>query len=80
MGAVAPFVVIEQVLIDKEKWLDFWEYFEAKALIAGVELLYTTSSWHHQPCWHVMPSGWRPTGIHHQHQSQSSPKKPHAGR
>lgn len=41
MGAVAPFVVIEQVLIDKEKWLDFWEYFEGKGgQIAGVELLY----------------------------------------
>lgn len=41
MGAVAPFVVIEQVLIDKEKWLDFWEYFEGKGgQVAGVELLY----------------------------------------
>ena len=33
--------MIEQVLIDKEKWLDFWEYFEGKpSQTAGVEKLY----------------------------------------
>ena len=32
---------IEQVLMPKEKWLDFWKYFkEEQAQVAGVELLY----------------------------------------
>jgi len=32
---------IEQVLMSKEKWLDFWQYFKGEqAQVAGVELLY----------------------------------------
>jgi len=41
MGATAPFVVIDQVLIDKDKFVDFFEFFEGNVnQIAGVEKLY----------------------------------------
>ena len=33
--------MIDQVLISKDKWIDFWEFFEGKpAQTAGIELLY----------------------------------------
>ena len=42
MGALAPFLVaIEQVLIDKDKFVDFFEYYDGKPeQLTGVELLY----------------------------------------
>ena len=42
MGALAPFLVaIEQVLIDKDKFVDFFEYYDGKPeQLTGIELLY----------------------------------------
>ena len=42
MGALAPFfVAIDQVLIDKDKFTDFFEYYDGKPeQLTGIELLY----------------------------------------